>query len=61
MQVGFYVEGEGMYMYVYCKLCSRFDTKNRQKQSKVWSKEACTTIPKDVLVKHEVSIIHKEH
>ena len=40
----FYVEGEGMY----CKLCRKFDTKNRQNQSKVWNKEACTTIRKDV-------------
>ena len=52
----FYVEGEGMY----CKLCRKFDTKNRQNQSKVWNKEACTTIRKDVLTKHEASIMHRE-
>ena len=33
MQVVFYVKGEGMYMY--CKFCRKFDTKNLQNQSKV--------------------------
>ena len=58
--MGFYVEGEGLYMYMYCKLCRKFDTKNSQKQSKVWKIEACTTIHKDVLAKHDISIIHRE-
>ena len=48
------------YTYMYCKLCRTFDTKNCQKQSKIWNKKACTTIHKDVLAKHEASIIHKE-
>ena len=42
VQVGFYVEGEGL--YVYCKLYCKFDTKYHQKQSKVWNKEGCTTV-----------------
>ena len=54
----FYVEGEGMYMY--CKFCCNFKTKNHQNQSKVWNKEACTTICKDVPAKHEGSIMHRE-
>ena len=53
-----YVEGEGLYMY--CKLCCKLDTKNRQKQSKGWNKEACTTIRKNVLAEDEASIIHRE-
>ena len=32
-----------------CKLCHKYDTKNRQNQSKVWNKEACTTIRKEKL------------
>ena len=45
-------------LYMYCKFCHKFDTKNRRKQSKVWKKEACTAIRKDVL--HEASVIHRE-
>ena len=52
----FYVEGEGMY----CTLCRKFDSKNRQNQSKIWKREACTTLRKDALAKHEVPIMHKE-
>ena len=52
----FYVEGEG----TYCKLCRKFDTKNRQNQSKVWNMEPCTTHRKDVLARHEASSMHKE-
>ena len=33
----FYIDGEGMY----CKLCLKFDTKNRQNQAKVWNTELC--------------------
>ena len=47
IQVDFYFEGEGRYMY--CKLCREFDTKNCQKQSKVRNKEACTTVRKEKL------------
>ena len=43
----FYVEGEEMYMY--CKLCLKFDAKNNQKQAKVWKKETCITIRKEKL------------
>ena len=42
IQVGLYFYGEGLYMY--SKLCHKFDVKNRQKQSKVWNNEACTTV-----------------
>ena len=35
-----FVDGEGMY----CNLCQKFDTRNRQNQSKVWNKEPCTTL-----------------
>ena len=52
----FYVEGEGMY----CKYCRKFDTRNRQNQSKVWNLEACTTLRRDVLARHEASTMHKE-
>ena len=54
--MGFYVEGEGLYIHVYMcyKLCHKFDTNNHQKQSKVWNNETCTTKCKDVLAKHEV-------
>ena len=52
----FYVEGEGMY----CKLCRKFDTKNRQNQSKVWNREPCKTIRKDALARHEASTMHRE-
>ena len=52
----FYVEGEGMY----CKLCRKFDTKNRQNQSKVWNQEPCKTIRKDALAQHEASTMHRE-
>ena len=46
---------------MYCKLCRKFDNKNRQtNQSKVWNKEACTTIRKGVLTKHEASIMHRK-
>ena len=31
-----------------------------KKLSKVWNKEACTTICKDVRAKHEASIVHRE-
>ena len=44
---GFCVEGVGLYMH--CNLCHKYDTKNRQKQSRVWNKEACTTIRKEKL------------
>ena len=37
---------------MYCKLCRKWDTKNRWK---VWNKEAYTTIRKDVLARHEAS------
>ena len=52
----FYIDGKGMY----CKLCRKFDTKNRQNQAKIWNKEPCTTIRKDVLARHEASAMHKE-
>ena len=42
VQVGFYFEGGRLYMH--CKLCHKFDTKNCQKQSKFENKEASTTI-----------------
>ena len=58
IQVDFYAEGEGLDMYR--KPCGKFDTKNRHKQFKVWNKEDCTTICKDVLAKHEAPIIHRE-
>ena len=45
---------------MYCKLCQKFDCRNRQNQSKVWNKEACTTIRKDVMTRHEASVMHKE-
>ena len=45
---------------MYCKLCRKFDTKNRQNQSKVWNKEACTTIRKNVLARHEASNMNRE-
>ena len=48
----FYVQGEG----IYCK----FDAKNRQNQSEVWNLEACTTLRRDVLARHEASTMHKE-
>ena len=39
-----------------CKLChDKYDTKNCQKQAKVWNKEACTTIRKQKLnMRHPV-------
>ena len=52
----FNVDGEK----TYCKLCCQFDTKNHQNQSKVWNIEACTTIRKDVLARHETSMMHRE-
>ena len=52
----FYVDGEGMY----CKLCRKFDTKNRQNQAKVWNTEPCTTVRKEVIARHEASAMHKE-
>ena len=52
----FYVQGEGMY----CKYCRNFDTKNRQNQSKVWHLEACTTLCRNVLARHEASTMYKE-
>ena len=52
----FYVDGEGMY----CKLCRKFDPKNRKNQAKVWNTEPCTTLRKDVLARHEASAMHKE-
>ena len=52
----FYVEGEGMY----CNLCHKFDTKNRQNQSKVWNQEPCKSIRKDALARHEASTMHRE-
>ena len=52
----FNIEGHGMY----CKLCQKFDTRNRQNQSRVWNTEPCTTIRKDVLMRHEASMMHKE-
>ena len=52
----FYNDGEGMY----CKLCRKFYTKNRQNQAKVWNTEPCTTLQEDVLARHEASAMHKE-
>ena len=52
----FYIDGEGMY----CQLCRKFDTKNRQNQAKVWNTEPCTSLRKDVLARHEASAMHKE-
>ena len=52
----FCVDGEGMY----CKLCQKFDVKNRQNQSKIWNTEPCTTLRKDMLARHEASAMHKE-
>ena len=46
--------------YMYCRICCKSDTKNCQKQSKVWNKGACTTICKDILAKHQPSSIHRE-
>ena len=51
-----YVQGEGMY----CMLCRKFDTRNRQNQLKVWNAEPCKILCKDVLTRHEASAIHKE-
>ena len=50
------VEGERMY----CKLCQKFDARNRQNHTAVWNREACTTLRKDVLARHEASAMHKE-
>ena len=36
----YYCEGEGMY----CKLCHKFSTRNRQNQSVVWNKEQWSTL-----------------
>ena len=33
---------------VYCKLCKKFDIKNKQNQFRVWNTETCITIPKDM-------------
>ena len=52
----YYCEGEGMY----CKLCHNFSTRNRQNQSVVWNKEPCVTIRKDMLSRHEGSVMHRE-
>ena len=52
----YFVPEEGMY----CKLCKKFDTKNKQNQSRVWNTEPCITIRKDVLSRHESSAMHKE-
>ena len=52
----YYCEGEGMY----CKLCHKFNTRNRQNQSVVWNKEPCVTIRKDMLSRHERSVMHRE-
>ena len=40
--------------------CAENDSKNRQNQSKIWNKEACTTLRKDALAKHKASIKHRE-
>ena len=56
----FYVEGEGLYTYMYCKHCPKFDSKNRQKQFKFWNKEACTTIRKEKLNTRHLFITHRE-
>ena len=45
---------------MYCKLCCKFDTKNRQNQVKLWNIEAHTTICKDILARHETSMMHRE-
>ena len=58
IQVGFYFEEEGL--CVYSKLCHRFDTKNRQKQTKVWNKEACIIYHTQGKAKHEASVTHRE-
>ena len=52
----FHIDGEGMY----CKLCRKFDTKNCQNQLREWNREACTTLCKDVLARHEASMMHRE-
>ena len=52
----FNVKGEGMY----CKLCRKFGTKNWQNQWRICRREACTTLRKDILAKHEASMMHKE-
>ena len=39
--------------------CRKFDTRNRQNQSKVWNLEVCTTLRRDVLARHEASTMHK--
>ena len=45
---------------MYCKLCHKFNTRNRQNQSVVWNKEPCVTIRKDMLSRHEGSVMHRE-
>lgn len=52
----YFVQGEGLY----CKLCKKFDTRNRRNQSRVWNAEPCTTIRKDMLGRHESSAMHRE-
>ena len=45
---------------MYCKLCHKFNTRNRQNQSVVWNKEPCVTIHKDMLSRYEGSVMHRE-
>ena len=45
---------------MYCILHRKFNTKNRQHQSKIWNTEPCTTYRQDVLARHEGSAMHKE-
>ena len=45
---------------MYSKLCHKFDINNRQKQSKVWNKEACTIYYTEGKAKHEADIMHRE-
>ena len=52
----YFVPEEGMY----CKLCKKFDTKNKQNQSRERNTEPCIPIRKDVLSRHESSAMHKE-
>ena len=43
-----------------CKLCHKQDTKSRQKVSKAWNKEACTTMRKEKLNMRHAPMTHRE-
>ena len=44
---------------MYCRLCTRFNTRNKQNGSAVFNSTPCISLRKDVLVRHADSYMHK--